>query len=58
MEPVKQQLMPAAGSKKNLFKQVLVNDTRFGERKINLTKNETPKTFSYADPAPGWWGTR
>jgi hypothetical protein len=44
--------------KKPLFKPAQVNDTRFGIRRIYLNQNEKPQTFSYADPAPGWWGTR
>jgi len=44
--------------KKAVFKPVEVKDTRFGIRRIYLNQNEKPQTFSYANPAPHWWGTR
>jgi hypothetical protein len=35
------------------FKPVTVRDTRFGIRKIYLTKNETPSIGTYSRPGRG-----
>lgn len=35
------------------FKPVTIRDTRFGIRKIYLTKNETPSIGTYSRPGKG-----
>jgi hypothetical protein len=42
--------------KKSVYKAVLVNDTRFGLRKLFLNQQDKPKTFSYNNPGRNWHG--
>lgn len=42
--------------KKSVHKVVLVNDTRFGLRKLFLNQQDKPKTFSYNNPGRNWHG--
>ena len=40
------------------FKQVTVNDSRFGIRKLNLNMDERPSILTYNNPGRHWWGTK
>lgn len=40
------------------YESVIVNDSRFGHRKLTLNREEAPSVFSYANPGRAWWGTR
>ena len=39
-------------------KPVKIMDSRFGIRKLYMSTKEKPSIFTYADPAPHWWGTK
>jgi hypothetical protein len=58
MAAVKRTKKRKAEFDKATFKPAQIKDSRFGIRRIFLNEKEKPQTFSYADPAPSWWGTR